>query len=161
MKPNSALRKFVTVCRWACLIVGVAFLLITIVFTAHTALFLHRSISAPGIVLGLTQQNGSDGTVSYAPIFTFKAQSGLSYTITSAVASNPPSFAPGQQVRVLYEESKPQEARIGAFWQLWFVQFIFGVFGIAAILASYIISRVQSRSRTSSVENHGSSGFAA
>lgn len=155
------LRSFITVSRWACLTVGVVLLLLALAFTTHTAIFLHRSISAPGIVVGLTQRNDSDGTVGYAPIFNFKAQSGLSYTITAGVASNPPSFTVGQSVPVLYEELKPEDAKIGIFWQLWFVHFILGAFGISAIFASYIISRVQGRRNTARLANHASSGFAA
>jgi hypothetical protein len=62
----------------------------------------------------------------------------------------------------LYDETKPEEAKIGTFGQLWLIQLVFGGLGIFFTLGSYIISRLlYRRDGITKSANQASSGFAA
>ena len=119
--------------RWALCILGTGFLVASIALTGNTLLFLRTSVTATGTVVSnvRVEQRDSDGQVSinFAPEFTFAGADGKAYTVTSATSSNPPEFAEGQAVRVLYDPMNPGTARIDSFLQLWFMPILFGAFG--------------------------------
>lgn len=85
-------------------------------------------------------------TVNYAPTFTFKAIDGRDYSVTSDVASNPPSFEVGEEVRIVYIKSNPGSAKIDSFWQLWLVETVLGFLGIFFAGAGYLLLRYEKRS---------------
>ena len=47
----------------------------------------------------------------------------------SSTATNPPGYAKGEKIEVLYFPAKPQEARINSFFSLWGGSVILGVMG--------------------------------
>jgi len=126
-------------------------LLVALGFAIYTAHFIHRSAVAEGKVLSLREViSPSDGpnqneSITYAPIFTFKAADGASYIISSETGISPPGFAVGETVRVLYSPSNPAEARIDSFAQLWFTPMIFGLLGVGAIAAGLLLLKMERR----------------
>jgi len=132
--------------RLGCLTAGPCLFVIGVAFAIRTEVFLHKSISADGTVTELLpKHNDQDDSVSYAPIFTFMAADGQSYTVTSDTSSNPPGFGKGQKIRVLYEEGNPGGARIDTFWQLWTLPLILGLIGTAATVAGYVLLLIERR----------------
>jgi len=115
---------------WTFLLVGVGLLAGSLVSAIHTSAFMRRSMTAQGTVLHLNPKPNSDndGTV-YAPVFSFTAIDGQSYTLSSNNYSSPPEFSEGQTVKVLYERGSPSEARIDSVWQLWATEVVLGVIG--------------------------------
>ena len=83
--------------------------------------------------------------VNSAPTFTFKAVNGAAYSVTSGVASNPPSFEVGERVRIRYIRSNPKSAEIDSFWQLWFVAVVCSGLGIFFAGAGYLLFRYERR----------------
>jgi hypothetical protein len=85
-------------------------------------IFLHRCLTTSGIVTANTPIQSTDEsgtTITFAPVFTYRASDGRAYAVTASSSSNPPSYAMGQQVRVLYEADDPAGARIDSFGELW------------------------------------------
>ena len=93
-------------------------------------MFVHRSLASQGTVLRLRSKPNSDNDATvYAPVFTFNAIDGQSYTVASNNYSDPPEFSAGQSVKVLYERASPQEARIDSLWQVWAMEIVLGAIG--------------------------------
>jgi hypothetical protein len=106
------------------------FLTIALVFAVKTEIFLHRCTATSGIVTAnvpIENTDASGTTTTFAPTFKFTASDGRIYGVTSGTSSNPPGFAVGQQVRVLYELNDPASAKIDSFGQLWGFSLGFGI----------------------------------
>jgi hypothetical protein len=86
----------------------------------HTRYFVRQCAETSGEVIRLERSQYPDEYgYSYAPVFSFTAADGRSFTVTSKVSSSPPGFAEGEQVRVRYDPSNPNDARIHTFFQTW------------------------------------------
>ncbi len=110
---------------WWLFLGGLSALAVGIGFGLYTSLFLLRSSAANGTVLRLDAvPDNEDGTTNYAPVFSFVAADGRTYTLRSGVATKPPEFEEREAVRVLYIKSDPGNAKLDSFWQLWFVTLI-------------------------------------
>ena len=131
--------------RWysrACLFAGPCFLAIALGFGIYTAWFLHSSAAATGTVISMrTVTDAQDNSITYAPVFTFAASDGNTYTVSSDVSSNPPGFEPRQQVNILYEKGHPTNAKIASFGQLWLLPLVFGILGTTATAVGYFLFR--------------------
>jgi len=105
---------------------------VAIVFVFTTAIFIHKATETSGRILNLAPVTApEDDGVNYAPVFTFTASDGRSYTITSNTSTNPPGFTVGQAVRVLYDPRNPADARLKNSAQLWMVSLICAPLGLS------------------------------
>jgi hypothetical protein len=130
-------------CR-AWLLGGLGAIAVGLGFGIYNIVFLSRSVSAMGTVERLTPVvDQDDGTINYAPVFTFTAQDGHLYTVTEALASNPPGFTVGQVVRVLYLKTNPAGAKLGYFWELWFDTILCAGLGLFLTGAGYLLLRYE------------------
>jgi hypothetical protein len=84
---------------------------------------------ATGVVIEMHESTDKDGNTIYAPTFRFEDASGGQHVVSSRVYSSPKQFNVGQNVRVLYRTSEPQNARIDSYWQLWGLPTVFGILG--------------------------------
>ena len=92
---------------------GISFFVVSLGMGLYTCIFVHRCVVADGTVVRINPvQDTENDTVNYAPVFTFTATDGQAYTLTSGVASNPPGFVVGQQVKILYIKNDPSGARL-------------------------------------------------
>ncbi|WP_187808397.1 DUF3592 domain-containing protein [Aquipseudomonas alcaligenes] len=65
------------------------------------------------------------------PTIEFSTGNGEPVSFRGGVCSNPPSFAIGESVAVLYEAANPSHAQLDSFMENWFVSLILG--GIGAL----------------------------
>jgi len=79
-----------------------------------------------------SKERDQDG-YTYAPVFSFTAEEGRAYTVISETYSSSPGFRVGESVRVRYDPSNPQNARIHSFFQTWGGAIIFGVVGVGFV----------------------------
>ncbi len=142
----------------SCVFFLVGFLLLGLaaVFTWRTSNFIKRSQSATGTVTTMvpviSRDSDSKQTTSYAPVFSFKAANGETYSVTSHTSSNPPSFAVNDEVEVLYDPADPQHARINTFVQLWLLPVILGSIGtFFFIIASVFVFALRALARRSAL----------
>jgi hypothetical protein len=130
-------------CR-ACLAAGVGLLLSGLAIGIYTGIFLHRSVTANGRIVNLRElHDQQDGSLYYAPVFTFAASNGQIYTVSSDTGSNPPGFELGQPVKIMYEERQPSQAKIASFMQLWFNPLMFGFVGATSSVIGYLLYRYE------------------
>lgn len=67
---------------------------------------------------------------TYRPVVTYVLPSGQRVKFKSLVHSNPPAYEVGEKVVVLYETTRPHEARIRSFDSLWLLAVILGGLGM-------------------------------
>src|SRR5579871_6299377 len=145
--PRSLLRKILWITCRAWLICGLGALATGCAFGIYRSIWLYRSVPAKGVITSVSEVTGEqDRTVNYAPTFTFKAENGQAYNVTSGVASNPPGFEVGQEVRVRYIGSNPMSAEIDSFWQLWLVTVVCCGLGTLFAGAGYLLFRYERHS---------------
>ena len=122
-------------------LVGPMLLAISLIWALYTESFLHRSVATTGTIVRnvLVQERRADDSVTstYAPVFSFSANDGRTYTVTSSSSSSPPEFAVGQQVRVLYVPDNPATAKIDSVLQLWMMPMVLVFLGIICSLVGY------------------------
>src|SRR5690349_19968139 len=107
---------------------------------------LERSLSTNGVVVSETPVHSSDdGSSSLAPVFSFPAANGQTYTITSNVSTNPPDDSVAQRVKVLYENSIPAVASLDYFWQLWTATTISSILGLIASATRLALLKIARR----------------
>jgi hypothetical protein len=117
---------------------GIAMTFLSIGFAIHTTMFLHHAAHAQGRVLSLKRGNDSDGDITFAPVFDFKAEDGKNYTVESNSYSSPPGFEVGQEVTVFYSPALPTDAKINTFWQLRSFEIVFGLLGPFFVVATFV-----------------------
>jgi hypothetical protein len=94
-----------------------------------TRSFLLHSVEVDGEVVRLERSKTRDRYgYTYAPVFTFTAAGGKSYTVTSDAGSSPPGFTEGESVRVRFDPENPENARIHTLFQTWGAT-LMGAFG--------------------------------
>lgn len=94
-----------------------------------------------GTVLRLvaTDQKGSR-----APVIRYEVD-GKAYEFQSSISSNPPNYAVGQKVAVLYQPDNPGAGTIDSFFERWFMPILLGVFGVVFSAIGYGMIVVQFR----------------
>ena len=101
-------------------LVGPLFLLIALDSAVHRAVFIHTALRAEGTVIEMRPTHSTrTGAGQYIPVFRYTADDGRVYIVISDVSVRRFSLSPGEQVRVLYQQGHPENARIDAFTPLW------------------------------------------
>ncbi len=80
----------------------------------NTRAFIDRTEEAPGTVVAV-QLSGD----YYHPVVQFNTAAGQSRIFRSSVGSRPSTYDVGESVTVVYDPSRPTEARIRSFLSLW------------------------------------------
>jgi hypothetical protein len=124
---------------------GLCLVALALGFGGQTGVFLMRSVTATGTIVRRSPSIKNTNRLLDAPTFSFTAEDGESYTVTSGVSTIPPEFAIGQKVKAFYEKYHPKSAKLDSFWQLWFLSFLFGILGIFFTGAGYVILQYQRR----------------
>ena len=109
---NSTRKLFITI--------GTVLILISIYSITTTAILLAKSNEVTGIVTGYQEgKGGSQLSVVYYPLVTFVCCGNQNIEFTGKPGVNPPLYEHGESVQVLFEKSKPSDARIYSFTSLW------------------------------------------
>ena len=123
----------------------------------YTASFIDSALTAEGEVISLARStssgsSSSSGGSTYAPVVAFTAANGERYEFTSSASSNPPSYRPGDLVRVYYLEQDPYDAEVDGFFSLWggvlilgILGAVFSAFGFGLLLPGFLGGRSRAR----------------
>ncbi|WP_293645499.1 DUF3592 domain-containing protein [Thiolapillus sp.] len=99
---------------------------------------LDSSLTTEGTVIRnapyMSSKAGKSTSLVYFPQVKFTTKDGKTVEFTSKVTSRAEQYKPGDPVRVLYRENKPEEAFIGSFKSLWAVAIIFAASGIIVLM---------------------------
>ena len=97
----------------------------------QTSQFLERSIKSTGTVIDL----GMRKHLSY-PVVSYADSSSIAHVLHSTMGCSPPTFELDEKVTVAYQPDNPGDAKIVAFFQLWFYTFLLGIFASSCLIAS-------------------------
>jgi hypothetical protein len=128
------------------IIVGLLFFAIGIViFIGGISSLLTRkkqnaaALSTTGVVIGFAREMGRSGYLYY-PQVEFRLASGQPIRFQSAVGSSRAEFGVGQQVKLLYSASNPQEAEIDGFTSMWLLPGCMIGMGLIFTIIGFILS---------------------
>lgn len=96
----------------------------------RTRKFVERAQKAPGKVIGLYEVPSEDGT-SYSPIVRFNDFKGRVVEFTDPIYSQPAGYKVGDQVEVLYDPHKVDQARVASLFRLYMKAGILMLLGLA------------------------------
>jgi hypothetical protein len=99
----------------------------------------------------IPHRHKENNTVSFTPVFSFRAGDGKSYTVVSDFESNHPGYEVGQEVDIRYEKVNPAEARLASFQRLWSILLLFGIIGAFILGGGYTLLRFLRRFNRRSV----------
>lgn len=106
----------------------------------RTEAFLERAVGGAGVVVELVANDSSDGT-TWAPLVEFE-HGGRKYRFKDSLSSSPPSHRRGDAVAVLYDPSRPADARIDrGFWNKGIPVLIGAFGGLLCALGVWMFSR--------------------
>lgn len=117
--------------------VGAVLLVLGVRNFVRTRRFVNQASSATGTVTDVKTRTSTshtgDGprlrTYRY-PVVRFQTHDGRTVEFESETGTSGFSHKPGEQVEVLYDPLKPEQARIKTFMMLWFAPLIFSVLGL-------------------------------
>jgi len=109
--------------------------------------FAEAGLRAQGRVIELIGSRDNDDGYTYAPVVEFRDADGLRHVFVSSVSSNPPQYATGEAVDVIYAANSPDEAIIDGFVDRFLFPLIFGGLGtvFAAIGFGLLFARLRAR----------------
>ncbi len=120
------------------LLVGVIFGVIGIAMLAGgaytrytTAAEIRTFLPAEGVVTGnVASRSGRNNSLSYAAQVRFTTQDGSTVNFKESFSANPPAHQVGDKVKVLYDPSNYQNARVDDFMNTWFLPLLLGGMGL-------------------------------
>lgn len=138
--------------------VGLVLLGLAFFFWNQTEDFLRRSARTQGKVIRLVRQRSRGAK----PVVSFKTEKGQTVVFISRVASRPPAYRRGEVVRVVYDRSNPQNARIYGYFELYLLPTIFGGIGSVFFLlgGSFGFVVFRKKRRDQFLRQHGQQVYA-
>lgn len=142
--------------KYAFFAVGLALLTVAVVSATNTRAFVAHANNAHGTVIEMIRRQSSDSD-TYAPVVRFVTEAGEAIEFTSRTSSNPPSYATGERVEVLYRPLAPRDARINDFGSLWAGSIMFAAIGSTFFLigAGLIASAVFEARKAADLKRNG------
>jgi hypothetical protein len=109
------------------LAVALALLGISIILGAGAVNTLNRSLSTTGTVVAVEQPAG------YVPVVEYTGESGEQVQFRNPYSSRTPRYSVGEEVTIIYNPARPEQAQIYSFWMLWLLPLVFGFIGLCAL----------------------------
>jgi len=126
-------------------------LLFALDLIVHRSAFIHTALRADGTVIWMEPvRTTRTGAGTYFPVFRFTASDDRLHIINSEVSVPFSTFKRGDRVRVLYQQSNPEIARIDAFSTLWQESLVVGIWGAVWSSIPLLILVIRKRRRASS-----------
>ena len=133
------------IARIVCFAIGAVFLLVACGFAVRDLMRTVGAEVATGEVVAMNTDSGSRGMSR--PTVRFTTDRGP-VTITGLVASNPPAYRVGEQVRVYYDRADPSVAIIDSFVERLLLSVVFGGVGIVIVIVGMFLGRLARRRAT-------------
>jgi hypothetical protein len=120
-------------------LVGGAIMLFVVKNFIETLVFIRAAGTTVGKVIHLAPARNSDGHLLYLPVFEYQTNDGTVCQYTSTVASSPPAYKIGDSATLLYLRKNPRQAKLKSFSELWLLNIIFALIGLACFGGAVII----------------------
>jgi hypothetical protein len=108
---------------------GVGALAMSLWTGIHSWRLIHHGGRTTGSIVEMHRGDRESDNLSAAPRFRFRDAAGLEHTVLSNFYHYPPAHRVGDSVKVVYDRSDPENARIDSFAYLWFAPVFTAGFG--------------------------------
>lgn len=125
--------KAIAILKYVFALVGLAMLVAALVWYQNTRAFMAAAVRTQGTVIDLIAVRSDDST-TYRPVVRFEDSEGRTVEFSSSSSSNPPRYARGEAVSILYRPTDPQDAEIDGYFSLWGGQTILAALGSVFLL---------------------------
>src|SRR5262245_29623954 len=98
---------------------GIAILIACVSATLESLRFTRDAVDATGTVVAFRKVSPKSTTLGWAPVVRFRDAEGQELDIVGDIASNPPSYAIGDRVGLLYLPGDPRHAHLDSFASRW------------------------------------------
>jgi hypothetical protein len=119
-------------------LIGLAALVSGIISVLKVRRQVAGSAKATGTVINFAKTMGRSGYL-YCPQVDFADETGKRIGFQSKVGAQPPAYAVGQRVQVIYKRSNPLEAEIDSLASLWFAPGCMVLFSLAFTVLGLIL----------------------
>ncbi len=116
------------------LVIGAGLLLVALNFAVADREAVANGVRAEGQVVAIDSYRGSKGKIWHRPIVSFVDQAGETRQFAANTGSNPPSYARGDIVTVIYDPRSPEQAMIDSFADRHLGRLIFIVMGLFCVI---------------------------
>ena len=106
---------------------------------------------AAGTVVGFERRSSKGGSTNY-PVIEFTTASGEIRRFTTSGAG---TYAKGETVQVLYDNSDPANARVNVFIELWLGTLVLGAFGLLCLGVGIVTLLYERRRMKTEAGNKG------
>lgn len=118
------------------LLISIGCLFLTYTVSQETYALVKHGVRTEGTVTALIKRTNTKNRGSvYAPAVRFTTTDGQVLSFDGATATNPPAYSIGERVKVIYLPTKPEDASIDSFLQLWSGNVLMGFIGIIFLTA--------------------------
>lgn len=110
-------------------------LYISFMLSKETYTLVKQGVHTEGQVTTLVKRtNSKNRGFVYSPVVRFRTTDGQILSFEGATGTNPPAYEVGEIVKVIYLPSKPEDASIDSFFQLWSANILVGFIGLAFLI---------------------------
>jgi hypothetical protein len=117
---------------------GAVFLLVAAIAWFRTRRFAGEALPASGEVIALRERSGEG--VTYSPVVRFETREGREVVFTETSSTNPPGYAVGERIQVLYHWRDPSRARVASTFRLYLLAMIFGGLGLIFLVVGSLVA---------------------
>ncbi len=132
--------KVLGIVQWVFLLIGSGLLIGAFHLYHSASAFIGNAARADGVVVDLTRSPAHNGglgsSTTYRPVVRFFPSGGRRIEFVSSMGSNPPAYARGDRVTVLYASDNPRNAMIDGFFSRWGGTVIVGGMGMGLFVVS-------------------------
>lgn len=119
-----------------CLLASTSCLFAAYTLSQETYALVKHGTRTEGTVTALIERTNAKNRGSvYAPVVRFTTTDGRVLSFDGAAGTNPPAYAVGERVKVIYPPNKPEDASIESFLQLWAGNVLVGFIGLVFLAA--------------------------
>lgn len=124
------------------LAIGTALLVVAANFFSADSDLAAKGGRAEGSVTEIEEYRVASGKRMYRPHVGFIDAAGQRRTFVSSLGSNPPSYAKGDRVAIIYDPANPGRAEIDSFLSRYLGTLVFGMFGaVFTMLGAVVLFR--------------------
>lgn len=124
------------------IVLGILLVGVGAVSSIRTLVFLNRAVPDVGEIVELVERKNFSRDTLYAPVFTFRDNTGETHTVFSSIARAIPAGDVGDTIPILYDPGNPKNAEVNNFISIWGLSIIFGSLGVVFIAAFWIAAAV-------------------
>ena len=133
-------KKHIKIAGIVMVTLSVPMFIAAIYFYVSTNNFIENSTQGQGIIVELIEEPGSEGGVTYTPVYEFKDSNNKTVRVRSSMSSYPAAYELDEEIDIYYNPEDSQDSKIDGIMDLWGFSIFFGIGAVLDLImgASFI-----------------------